>query len=206
MYATASGNITLQVNFKELFNVGFNIIIMILIQIVSFVSCKQNQTGFKLACALYLTNNPFSILSVKYNWVFQIATGYNKLYLQQEVNVEKGYLVLLWQATGKVALDQSGNASFSDLEWYSFRWSKLNENSNWRFYLNTLNEFSSYLLNLNLVHTYKSKGLYTLNVEILDSSLILKQTVNVTQCKFFFKRPDLFFWLRDQAQICIVFA
>lgn len=192
MYATASGNITLQVNFKELFNVAFNIIIMILIQIVSFVSCKQNQTGFKLACALYLTNNPFSILSVKYSWVFQIATGYNKLYLQQEVNVEKGDLVLLWQTTGKVALDQSGNASFSDLEWYSFRWSKLNENSNWRFYLNTLNEFSSYLLNLNLVHTYESKGLYTLNVEILDSSLILKQTVNVTQCKFFFKRTELF--------------
>lgn len=87
------------------------------------------------------------------------------------------------QTTGKVAIDTNGNATYSDLAWYSPLWRKLNPNTNWRFYLTPLTNFSSYQAVINLVHTYKSIGIYNLLITFNSSNETYQQTVNVTDCK-----------------------
>ncbi len=129
-----------------------------------------------------MQQNPYSTaLNVLNSWDFQIAKGYNKLYLPQVLAVKKGTLIGLVQSTGLVALDQSGTALFSDLKLTSNQWSDLNQKSNWRFYLNTTNDFelNYYKTNFSLNHQYASTGLY--NLTITFKNLILEQTVNVKQ-------------------------
>ena len=135
---------------------------------------------------MYFTQNPFNAsFDVVYNWNFQITTGNNYLYLPQPVSVNKGNFILLTQTTGRVAIDISGNATYSDLAWKSPIWSKLSPNSNWRFYLIPLINFSSYQTNFNIIHAYKSIGLYNLSITFSSSNQTYQQTVNVTDCKLF---------------------
>ena len=135
---------------------------------------------------MYFTQNPFNAsFDVVYNWNFQITTGNNYLYLPQPVSVNKGNFILLTQITGRVAIDISGNSTYSDLAWKSPIWSKLSPNSNWRFYLIPLINFSSYQTNFNIIHAYKSIGLYNLSITFSSSNQTYQQTVNVTDCKLF---------------------
>ena len=135
---------------------------------------------------MYFTQNPFNTsFDAVYNWNFQITTGNNYLYLPQPVSVNKGNFILLTQTTGRVAIDISGNSTYSDLAWKSPIWSKLSPNSNWRFYLIPLTNFSSYQTNFNIIHAYKSIGLYNLSITFSSSNQTYQQTVNVTDCKLF---------------------
>jgi len=66
-------------------------------------------------------------------------------------------------------------------------YSKLNENKNYRFYLNTLNNFEVYTSQINIQHSYASKGNYPINIVFLNSSSItIQQLVNITDCKQLF--------------------
>ena len=78
------------------------------------------------------------------------------MYLNQSALVKKGYFLQLIQITGKVAIDTNGNASVSDLQWSTNIWSNLNSNSNWRFYLDTIDNFSSYQNTINVVYPYQN--------------------------------------------------
>ena len=86
------------------------------------------------------------------------------------------------QVSGKVAIYQSNNDN-SDLVWKSTAWAKLNSKSNWRFYLDTFNNFSSYQNTINVVYPYSSIGLYTISLTFASSGQVFQQTVNVTDCK-----------------------
>lgn len=121
-------------------------------------------------------------MSTILSWDFQVSAGYNRLFLIQQVRVYKGSLIRLIQTTGRIAMDQSNNFTYSDLIWQTYAWLKLNTNSNWRFLLNPMNDFSVYQNYFNLNHKYSSTGLYT--VKISFSGLIYQQNVSITDCKF----------------------
>jgi hypothetical protein len=106
------------------------------------------------------------------------------LYFPQPVTVEKGQFLVLTQTTGKVAIDTTSNLSISDMTWNSVIWSKLNAVTNQRFYLTTLNNFSSYLNTLSITHSYSTIGLYNITLTFNSSNQVFIQTVNVTARKF----------------------
>ena len=123
-----------------------------------------------------------------YSWTFEIKIGNNTLLLPAPVTVNQGNYILLTQGTGKIAVDISGNATYSDLVWNTTtQWTKLAEFSNWRFYLTTINNFTSYTNTLNVLHSYANIGLYTLSLTFLSSNKTFQQIVNITDCIFFFK-------------------
>jgi hypothetical protein len=106
------------------------------------------------------------------------------LYFPQPVTVEKGQFLVLTQNTGIVAIDTTSNLSISDMAWNSVIWSKLNAVTNQRFYLTTLNNFSSYLNTLSISHSYSTIGLYNITLTFNSSNQVFIQTVNVTDRKF----------------------
>ena len=130
---------------------------------------------------------PFSIVnSTVYSYSYTIVVGYNNIILPQPVVVSKGYFIQLTQSTGKVAIDITGNATYSDLVWNTTQqWTKLAEFSNLRFYLTPLYNFTSYQNTLNVLHTYANIGLYTLSLTFLSSNKTFQQIVNITDCNFF---------------------
>ena len=70
-----------------------------------------------------------------YTFDYTIALGYNNLILPQPVLVYRGNFVLLTQRTGRIAIDTTNTAIYSDLVWNTTtQWTKLAEFYNWRFY------------------------------------------------------------------------
>ncbi len=92
---------------------------------------------------------------------------------------------MLNQLTALIAIDTTENSKFSDLMWIKNYWSKLNNNTNWRFYLTALNNFSSYQTYFSLTHTYKSIGIYNVTLTFSSSNETFMQSVNITDCKYF---------------------
>ena len=122
-----------------------------------------------------------------YTFPFTIALGYNNLILPQPVSVSKGYFIQLTQGTGKIAIDTTGNASYSDMVWNTTtQWTKLAEFYNWRFYLTANYNFTSYQKLINVLHSYQSIGLYTLSLTFLSSNTVFQQLVNITDCNYIF--------------------
>ena len=120
-----------------------------------------------------------------YSWSFTITTGLNYIYLPQPITINNGNFLMLTQTTGKVAIDTTGNATYSDLAFKSSVWSKLSSIQNWRFYLTALNNFSSYQTYFSLTHTYKSIGIYNVTLTFSSSNETFTQSVNITDCKYF---------------------
>lgn len=117
------------------------------------------------------------------NFTFQVNSGYNKLLLSYPVRVFRGNLIMVRQSTGKIAVDTSGTASYSDLVWNTTtQWTKLAEYSNWRFYLNVLNNFTSYQSVLNILHVYSFTGSYNVSIYFNSSGQIFYQAVQITDC------------------------
>lgn len=83
-----------------------------------------------------------------------------------------------------IAIDKTGNASYSDMIWDT-NLVKLNNltSANWRFYLNIISNFSSYQSNFNLIHTYALTGLYDISIMFPSSNLSFKYSITVTDCK-----------------------
>jgi hypothetical protein len=133
-----------------------------------------------------MTQFPFNIsMNEIYSWTFQISLGYNKIILPQPVEVNKGHFILLTQNSGRIAIDTTRNSSYSDLVWNSTtQWTKLAEFSNWRFFLTTINNFTSYQNTLNIIHSYANIGLYKLSLTFLSSNISYQQIVNITDCKY----------------------
>jgi len=138
-------------------------------------------------CSSYFLQYPFNTtMQTIFSWTFSITIGNNTILLPAPVTVDQGYYILLTQLTGKVAVDISGNATYSDLVWNTTtQWTKLAEFFNWRFYLTTINNFTSYQNTLNVLHSYSNIGLYTLSLTFLSSNKIFQQIVNITDCKYY---------------------
>ena len=137
-------------------------------------------------CAVYFTQNAFIVdFNTKNSWNFTLAIGYNKFYLPQSITVNKGSFLYLIQNTGRVAIDNTVNATYSDLTWNNITfWTKLNYNSNWRFYLTTINCLTSYQNSFSLSHVYSSIGSYNLSITFLSSNQTFLEIVNITDCMF----------------------
>lgn len=119
------------------------------------------------------------------SWNFLVIKGYNKIILDQPLLVKKGYMVYLEQNIdkGRVAVDQSGNAFYSDIAWKPYL-ERLNGFSLDRFYLRQITNFTSYQATINLYHTYSQAGLYPISITTISSNQTFENIINITDCKF----------------------
>ena len=119
-----------------------------------------------------------------YSFTYLITSGYNKIYLPQPIQVNRGQFIQLLQSTGRIALDKTSNPKYSDLVWNTqTQWTKLNDQKNWRFYLTTINTFSSYFTTFSINNVYANTGVYTITLTFLSSNQTYYQMVNITDCK-----------------------
>ena len=142
--------------------------------------------GNLVPCASYFNEYPFeTILEIDYSFTFTLVSGYNKLYLSKQVQVKKGSFIYLIQSNANIAIDQTNTATmYSDLFWNNkTKWTKLNDQSNWRFYLSSITSFNSYFTSFNISHKYSNTGLYNLTITFLSSNKIFQQIINITDCK-----------------------
>lgn len=150
--------------------------------------------GNKKPCANYFSLNPFNVsLSKLFEWTFQVYTGYNKLILQQPAFVTRGSFIYLTQLTSKIALDTSTAALYSDLVWSDTVWSRLNEYNDWRLFISTINNFTSYQNTFGILHAYATVGTYNILLTFTGSNQVFNQTIIVTDSMFYFT-------------ICIIFS
>lgn len=84
--------------------------------------------------------------------------------------------------TTNVALDTSNSANYSDMIWTT-NLNKIDNAKNYRFYLQTLTNFTSYVNTFTIVHPYSSVGTYTISLLFTSSNQIFKQTAHITDCK-----------------------
>ena len=84
--------------------------------------------------------------------------------------------------SSNIAIDKSGNASYSDMIWGA-NLNMLNSSSNWRFYLTTITNSTSYQSSLNIQHSYNHIGLYNLSILFTSSNQLYNMLVNITDCK-----------------------
>ena len=103
--------------------------------------------------------------------------------------MKKGYFILVNQTIGKIAIDTTGNSQYSDLQYSSTSslWTKLNTSSNYRLYLDTIDNFNSYQSTINITYTYANAGIYTITLTFPSSNQIFQQTVNITDCEYNFR-------------------
>lgn len=119
------------------------------------------------------------------SWNYQISSGYNKILLPTTTAVYKGSFIILNQVTGRIALDQTANASVSDLVWRTSLWSNIDtNNSNTRFYFNVIKNVNYYQSSFTAVYKYASLGSYSIIVSL--GKFTLKSNIIVTDRKFFF--------------------
>ena len=138
-----------------------------------------------MPCSAYFNQNPFSAdMNIKYSWDFQINTGLNRFIFATQKEVTKGQFIVLNQITGKVALDNTGYAVYSDLAWDSIAWARLNSTINYRFYVNALNKYQKYWNKFTVSHTYSSSELFNLTVKGSNSVQVFQQIVSISECKF----------------------
>jgi hypothetical protein len=123
-------------------------------------------------------------MKVSYSFNYTINSGYNKILFSQPILVKKGSLIFLTQSpnSSNVAIDKSGNASYSDMIWGT-NLNMLNSSSNWRFYLTTITNYSAYQSSLNIQHSYNNIGLYNLSILFTSSNQLYNMLVNITDCK-----------------------
>jgi hypothetical protein len=135
-------------------------------------------------CAVFINSYPFNIqLNTIGSWTHNVNVGYNKVYLRNPLNAQKGQIILITPLTAQLKVDSSGNASYSDLLWNNNYWSKLNEYSNWRICFNTITNFLSFQTYFNIKHAYNLVGLFNLSINFLSSNISFIQTINITDCK-----------------------
>ena len=137
-------------------------------------------------CAVYYTQNPFYNPTSKtlYSWNFTITTGLNVISLSTPVPVYMGNLVLINQITGKIAINTTGNAKYSDLVGQTTTWSQLNSFANYMLYFKS-QFYSNFLTNtFTISHKYTGVGLYNLTISFSTSSQSFTQVVNITDCTF----------------------
>ena len=137
-----------------------------------------------MSCASYFSLYPFNTqMTVLYSWNFNILVGYNVLTLTESVTVPCGSFVILNQLTGKIGIDTSGNASFSDMVYMYSSYYNLTRLSNWRLYLNAIVTLFNYKSTFNVIHKYLSIGTYNLNISFATGQNSIQYTVNITQGK-----------------------
>ena len=113
--------------------------------------------------------------------MFTVSQGYNKLFLSQPIIVTKGSMLMIIPGTGKIAIDTSGSAVYSDMQWLKNGWSNLNSYSNWQFYMNTIDDLDFYQASFSLTHKYPSFGTYKLTISF--SNLTFEYTVIISNSK-----------------------
>ena len=91
-------------------------------------------------------------------------------------------LVLNQSATGKIALDTFGNASYSDMSLINNAYYNLSLTSKYRLYLTALSNYSTYQSSFTISHTYPTSGLYNLTFTFASSNDIYQYVANITQC------------------------
>ena len=159
-------------------------------KVATFASC-----GSWIPCALYFTNNYYES-SLKNSIIaetFTIIAGFNRILLDQPVNVYEGSLLLLTQNSGLVAIDESTSSSYSDLVNQGNILTNLSYSANKRFLISPLTNFSSYYANISLSHVYSNYGSYNLILKFANTKQTFNQTITTYSCKF--KTIKIFYFM-----------
>jgi hypothetical protein len=180
-----------QINKFELKSASILITFFLMIKVVNSTLC-----GSTVSCAAYYSLYPFNnapATYADYSWTFNIIVGFNILPLSTPVSVFKGSFIMLTQtALGKVAIDTSGIASYSDMilgnagSYYNLSYSTTGipmPSNNYRFYLSTLISLTSYQKSFNMVHTYLTAGIYSASITFLNAQAVYNLMVTITQSK-----------------------
>ncbi len=142
-----------------------------------------NACGSTVPCAAFYSQNPFVIALTTVNtYPFTIKTGFNQLLLTQPIYVSQGSFLVLTQTTGKVAIDTSGTAAYSDMYLLNNAYYNLSLTSKQRFYINYTSNFSTYQSSFVVNHTYLNPGLYPLTFTLASTNSIWQYTALITQC------------------------
>ena len=103
------------------------------------------------------------------------------------------FFVSLWTFGASIAIDTSGLANYSDLYCNdtTYSYTKLNDVSNWRFYLRAV---TNKMQKTNISQVYNTPGVYNISVKYDGSYVNCYQEVNIIARKY------LFFckWLRHK--------
>ena len=91
---------------------------------------------------------------------------------------------MLIQATGRVGIDTTSNATYSDMLVKNGAYYKLSEFASWRFYFNAIVSFSSFATNLFISHQYPLTGQYEISITFTSSMAVFRHMVQITQSKF----------------------
>lgn len=151
---------------------------------------RSPNCGEIVPCADYFTAYPFnSTLDILYSFNYTIKVGYNKVYLTQPIQVDKSYFLKMMQITGRIAVDKTSSPKYCDLVWMPLTlWTKMNDPTKWRFYLNTINSYNGYLSTFSVSKVYTNAGLYNIAIRFLGSNQTFYQTVLVSDCNFFLNK------------------
>lgn len=142
--------------------------------------------GTLIPCSEYFTSNPFELpLITLFSWNYTILAGYNKFPFTQVFVAPKGSFLMLVQSTGRLGIDINSNSTYSDMLINNGAYYKLNEFSNWRFYLNAIVSFSSYISDLRINHIYSLVGSYEIAITFLSSMAVFRHTIKITQSNFY---------------------
>ena len=152
-------------------------------KVATFARC-----GSWIPCALYFTNNYYES-SLKNSIIvetFTIIVGFNRILLDQPVNVYEGSLLLLTQNSGLVAIDESTSSSYSDLVNQGNILTNLSYSVNKRFLISPLTNFSSYYANISLTHVYSKYGSYDIIFTFANTQQTFIQNIFTNKCKKYF--------------------
>lgn len=122
-----------------------------------------------------------------HTWTFNITVGFNVQLIPQAILVPQGSFIILTQTTGKVAVDSSNNATFSDLAigssslGVSHSYYKLQPFVNQRFFMKALSNFTTYQNTFSVAHTYANTGLYNITITFASSADSYQYLANVTE-------------------------
>lgn len=145
-----------------------------------------------MPCSAFFSTNSISPTLITDNsWDFDIVAGFNRLLFATPVFVRKGSFIYLTQSTGKIAIDKSGNATYSDMVLSNGGYYKLNDTSNWRIFLNTITSFGSYKTSFLITYTYSALGNYEIMLTFISSNVTFFYDISVTQCNNSYNSTNL---------------
>lgn len=121
-------------------------------------------------------------MNITFTGTYTLKSGLNTFTLTTPVTVSKGALVLLKQTTGKVSVDQSGTAIYSDMMLLTSILTKLSSGNNWRFFFNTIDDLTVNLATITFTQAYAAKGTYTMTLTSTKNSAIYQTSVIISEC------------------------
>lgn len=152
-------------------------IILILKKVSTLFECGSDLSN---TCGSYLKiNQSFAIKSnVTPLTYFTVKVGYNKILLDQLVKIKRGAIVWI-DLNATLALDTSGNATYTDYQISSNSLLPLNSTNIRRFYFNCLIDKPFYISSIRIDYQYSASNIYNVSAYLTSSSVSVYSLVSI---------------------------